>query len=504
MLFSAPWRFSMLRAASPFVFLAAAGLLAGCPDRSISEVDPLQGRVEAKTLPVKLNRDLDLLFLIDNSPSMADKQANLAENFPRFIDVLKTIPGGLPNVHIAVVTSDYGAKGADDASFGAGIGHAGDIGACREFGDKGSMQLSGIVTGTGGGENFLSDIQDPAFPNDPTKRLRNYDVNQNDLTAAFQRMAKVGAAGCGFEQHLEAIRQALQPTKLDNAGFLRKDAFLAVIIIADEDDCSMSHSSLLGNDTATLGQQLSFRCTRFGVLCDQGGRTPDEMNNVGDKNQCHPNDQSAYLTKVADYATFLKNLKPGHEDRVVVAGIMGTVDPFGVELRVKQGDPPSATKYPQLIHSCSYVDVRGKTEVADPPIRIKSFLDQFPQRSTFSSICQQNLSGGLQQIGELLRAVIGDPCIEGKLADVDPTTPGTQFDCSVSQKSPDVDEKVLPRCNPESGAATNKPCWHIDVDVANCKQTDDHYTLRIERTDADLQSLPNDTNVTANCVTEVQ
>jgi hypothetical protein len=496
----------MLRAASPFVFLAAAGLLAGCPDRSISEVDPLQGRVEAKTLPVKLNRDLDLLFLIDNSPSMADKQINLAANFPRFIDVLKTIPGGLPNVHIAVVTSDYGAKGADDATFGAGIGQTGDIGACRGFGDNGFMQLSTVKTGPTGAsdEKFLSDLQDPAFPDDPTQRKRNYKLDENDLNTAFARMAKVGAAGCGFEQHLESIRQALQPTKQENAGFLRPDAFLAVIIIADEDDCSMSHSSLLSNDTGTLGQQLSFRCTRFGVVCDQGGRTPDEMNTVGDKNLCHPNDQSAYLAKVADYATFLKNLKPGHEDRVVVAGIMGTVDPFGVELRIKQGDSPNAPKYPQLIHSCSYVDSNGKTEVADPPIRLKAFLDQFPQRSTFSSICQQNLSGGLQQIGELLRAVIGDPCIEGKLADVDPTTPGPQFDCSVSQKSPDIDEKVLPRCNPESGAATNKPCWHIDVDAVNCKQTDDHYTLKIERTDADLQGLPNDTNVTANCVTEVQ
>src|SRR3569833_3490296 len=78
----------------------AVAVLAGCPDRSIDAVKPLQGRVEAKDIPVNINRDLDLLFLIDNSPSMADKQANLADNYTKILQVLESIPGGLPNVHI--------------------------------------------------------------------------------------------------------------------------------------------------------------------------------------------------------------------------------------------------------------------------------------------------------------------------------------------------------------------------------------------------------------------
>jgi hypothetical protein len=502
----------MRRAASSFVFLAAAGLLAGCPDRSISELNPEQGRVEGKTLPVKINRDLDLLFLIDDSPSMSDKQINLADNFPRFIEVLKTIPGGLPNIHIAVVTSDYGTKGAEDLTPGPAFRSG--IGACKDLGQNAKMLMPSGITVM---DKFLSDIQDPAFPSDPTKRIRNYDPSFS-LEDAFAKMAKVGAAGCGFEQHLEAIKQALQPSKAENAGFLRPDAFLAVIIIADEDDCSMKHSSLLSEtagDILALGQPISFRCTRFGVLCSQGGNTPDAMNEIGGKNQCRPNDGSQYLTKVADYATFLKNLKPpGHADKVVVAGIMGTFDRVVVEDRIIQGAAAESTKYPQLAHSCSYTDRKGKTEVADPPIRIKSFLDQFSGRSTFSSICQQDLSGGLRQIGELLRAVIGDPCIEGRLADVDPATPGTQFDCSVSQTSPNLATKILPQC-PATVTDSDKPCWHIDLDPAQCCDNDpahpekercmerDPFILKIERTEADLQGLPNDTNVNASCVTEV-
>src|SRR5205814_1265355 len=94
-----------------------------------------------------------------------------------------------------------------------------------------------------------------------------------------------------------------------NSGFIRPSAYLAVVYIADEDDCSMAHSTLLGGDTTTLGPLQSFRCTRFGITCDTGGTTSDQMNTVGPKDACHSNESSAYLTKIADYVTFFKGLK---------------------------------------------------------------------------------------------------------------------------------------------------------------------------------------------------
>jgi len=476
--------------ASPLLFVAAAGLLAACPDRSISEVNPTQGRVEAKDIPIKVNRDLDLLFLVDNSPSMNDKQLNLVANFATFITVLSGIPGGLPNVHIGVATSDLGAKGADDAAPGTTIGRSGS-GGCSGTGDGGRLQLLGGVTTTDG-LPFLSDIQpdDPAVP-----RQRNYTGSLND---AFTAIAHVGAGGCGFEQHLEAVKQALsQANTADgapNAQFLRKDAFLAVIIIADEDDCSMAHSTLIADNataTATLGPLQSFRCTRFGVLCDQGGADTDAMNVVGDKSLCHSNDNSAYLTKAAAYADFLKGLKDD-PNKVIVAGIIGTTSPFTVETRPPSTGQPAV---PALKHSCKYTGGDGKDEVADPPIRIKTFLDQFPNRNTFATICQQDLSGGLQQIAELLKASIGDPCIEGKLASP------PKYDCSVSAVvnpgATNAMETVLPRCDDTS---SNAPCWHILTDAAQCPAMDsDHLVLKVEGQD----KLATDTHIIANCVTLV-
>ena len=58
----------------------------------------------------------------------------------------------------------------------------------------------------------------------------------------------------GFEQPLEAMYRALlDPEKL-NQGFLREDAFLAVIIISDEDDCSTEDNRMF-SVTMTSGRR---------------------------------------------------------------------------------------------------------------------------------------------------------------------------------------------------------------------------------------------------------
>jgi len=466
---------------SSFLGLAAVGLslLAGCPDRTISEVNPQQGRVEFKDIPITVNRNIDILFVIDDSPSMADKQANLAANFPNFIDVLNTIEGGLPDVHIGVVTSDVGTKATQDAAPGPAIGSIGQ-GGCSGTGKSGNLQITGApVMGT-----FISDIKVS-----DTMRQKNYT---GDLATVFGQMARVGAGGCGFEQHLEASKRALNNNPA-NAGFLRADAYLAVIFIADEDDCSMSKAALLGPESAALGPQQSFRCTRFGVTCDQGGASSDAMNQVGTKGQCHPNEGSQYLEKVQTYVDFLKSLKTD-STKVIVAGIMGTTEPVQVELRAPPAGGPAIQS---LAHSCMYQGANG-AEVADPPVRIKFLLDQFPNRSTFTTICQQNLADGLRLIAQLLKTVLGSPCIEGKLADVDPNTPGDQYDCSVSYVQnygkPNATEKVLPECD---AGLTNKPCWHIVTDNMRCAEAP-NLALKTE----DAEAPGPDTHTIAYCVTE--
>jgi hypothetical protein len=478
---------------SSLLGLLSIGLLAGCPDRTISEVNPEQGRVESKSFPINLERDVDILFVIDDSGSMAPKQQSLRDNFPNFINVLNTIQGGLPNVHIGVVSSDMGVL-ATDGQIGPRLEPVG-AGGCADRGDDGQLQTgSAPVTG-----NFLVDILLP-----DNTRQRNYT---GDLSQVFSQMANVGATGCGFEQHLHAMKRALEPGHPTNNGFIRPNAFLAVIFLADEDDCSASATTLWGPDGGPLGTRQSFRCTRFGVLCDVGGQTDQAMNQVGVKGQCRPNDNSAHLARVSDFVTFLKGLKPDDPSKVIVAGIMGAIEPFAVEIRNLGG-----VDQPALAPSCSFNPPGGgQTQVADPPVRLQFFLDQFPNRSTATTICQADLSDGLRLIGELLKESLGNPCITGRLLDTDPDTAGIQPDCTVSYITnfgkPNAQETPLPQC----GAGVPEPCWTIEKDVEKCPcnqmldpgcDVNDPFKNLILNIN-DPVSQPDGTQVVANCVTEV-
>jgi len=304
---------------SSLLGLATLGtlMLAGCPDRTISEVNPEQGRVEFKDIPVTVNRDIDILFVIDDSPSMLDKQTNLKNNFPSFIDVLNTIQGGLPNVHLGVVTSDVGTS-AEDGTMAATIGSTG-MGGCSGMGKMGNLQTNGTTLVSGA---YISDIKAA-----DGSRSVNYTGKLED---AFSAIASVGAGGCGFEQHLEAAKRALS-NNAANSGFLRQSAYLALIFIQDEDDCSLAKSTLLGGDTATLGPLQSFRCNRFGHVCEINGSNPTEMNMTGNKGTCNSAEamSGGDEVKVSDYVTFFKGLKTD-PNNVIVAAIAGPTTPYDV------------------------------------------------------------------------------------------------------------------------------------------------------------------------------
>ena len=53
----------MRRFIAPILGLSLIGLT-GCPDREVSEVNPIQDPVLDKSIPVNINRNLDIIFLV--------------------------------------------------------------------------------------------------------------------------------------------------------------------------------------------------------------------------------------------------------------------------------------------------------------------------------------------------------------------------------------------------------------------------------------------------------
>ncbi|MEO8702274.1 MAG: hypothetical protein ABI867_19675 [Kofleriaceae bacterium] len=397
-------------------------------------------------VPVTPNLDVDILFMIDDSPSMADKQANLAANFPNFINKLASNPGGLPNLHLGVISSDMGTSGSGSATPAPGIGQIGQ-GGCAARGKAGALTVNGAPLDAG--SKFAIDVATPGGG-----RQTNFTGN---LAEVFGQMARLGAGGCGFEQPLAAIKAALDNNP-SNAGFLRPDALLAIVLLTDEDDCSAKDAGLFASDEITLGPLQSFRCTRFGVTCGGGGGSPDAMNQVGVKTDCEASTSSDLLDGVEGFHDFLVSLKADPK-KVVATAITGTVDPFQVELRPAPGGGTAQTA---LAHSCTFQGANG-TEVADPPVRIQSFLDLFPSRSATSSICQSDLSGGLGLIGDLITESIGSPCLSRDVTDIDDDAPGLQVDCLVEDVVGVNSTQIAP-CD----SSETPTCWKLDEDPEAC------------------------------------
>ena len=333
--------------------------------------------------PVRLNRRYDLLFVIDNSDSMAEEQASLAANFDRFITVLQEIEGGLPDVHLAVVTTDMGGSDvipkcndSDDGAFQT------TPSADCPLGDAFSLD------GT-----FLIDVADESQADG---RRRNYSGSLNE---AFSCIAQVGTTGCGFEMPLEAMRRGLLDAP---ASFLREDAFLAVIFITDEDDCSTRDRAMFDTGDAAidglLGPLDSFRCFEFGVEC-----SPDTPRELGAKEACVPREDSPYMYGVQEYVDFLIDLKGGAFP-IIVSGIIGDAAP--VEVATRTG--PAGNTLLTLTPSCT-----SGSGQAVPAVRLQAFIESFQTldttRGTVTTICNEDLSDALTGIALLLANLLGSP-----------------------------------------------------------------------------------------------
>ncbi|MDC0745637.1 hypothetical protein [Polyangium mundeleinium] len=237
---------------------------------------------------------LDLLFAIDNSRSMADKQNILARAIPDIVQgvvnppcidemgvpaPVATQPSGpgvacpagtfrafepMTDIHIGVITSSIGGHGSD---------------ACPDV-DANSKECSPNPNPTNNDRGHLlsrldpcGSAQAPTYQNknflawDPQQQLEPPGEAEVDdgmgggLVPTLRDMViGVGQIGCGYESQLESIYRFLvdpepyetisivnnraTPQGIDTvllqqrAQFLRPDSLLTVLMLTDENDCS--------------------------------------------------------------------------------------------------------------------------------------------------------------------------------------------------------------------------------------------------------------------------
>lgn len=173
---------------------------------SLTDASPTGDGAEAAGCP-----DVDVLFVIDDSGSMADQQDSLVRSFPGFVAGLRERLRSAHSVHVGVVTTeDYAANPPACRTIGSLI--------TRTGGPSSSDRVCGPFAG---GSSWMS-------------------ADEPDLAGKFACAGKPGAGGDSDERVARALLNALDPARnapgACNAGFARPDALLVVVIITDEDD----------------------------------------------------------------------------------------------------------------------------------------------------------------------------------------------------------------------------------------------------------------------------
>ena len=389
-------------------------------------------------------RQLDLLFVIDNSGSMQEEQTNLRNNFPDFMRALENIKGGLPDIRIGVVSSNMGA----------GPTMVGD--GCPVLGDRGSFQAK---AGCG-----LDTSKNPSYLSVDDKGTKNFT---GQLTDVFSCMAGLGSDGCGYEHQLQSMRAGLSAsdpasTSASNRGFLRKDAFLGIVILSDEDDCSGEPDADFYRNPMP-GHSSSLRCTLLGHVCD-GKAVPASKDFKSTLGACAPyerqaSEKASRLINVQEFVSYVKGLKGGSDQKIIVSSIIGWNEnpqtPFALREIALNGGGTDL----ELAPVCSL----ARTGSAAPALRLAQFTKSF-RNNTIHTICQADLAQAMKEIGDKMALVIDRTCLDATLVDTDLDTPGVQPDCQVRDRLPDgkggYTDQVIPRC----GAGVASPCWELGQD----------------------------------------
>jgi hypothetical protein len=288
---------------------------------------------------------IDLLFVIDNSGTMAAEQLNLALNFPRLVDRLENLQDSAgnmisPDVQIMVTTTDFGnplctpfqpagyepAKGAPTVSgcnariddF-TGLGSSPDVvpEACTTVCPTDIVPSDPFISFNPTGTNV------PAVP--------EVDINGDLMpdSAVAQALACIGPQGingCGYEAPLETMLQALNPGSDWNTGerpFLRDGALLAIAIVTDEVECSVKDYSIMEDEAYQETnpdngnkQASSAICWNAGVSCNG----PDASGTYSD---CTSLDDGK-LQPIGRYTQYLvDDLRENQNKEVLMLGILG-------------------------------------------------------------------------------------------------------------------------------------------------------------------------------------
>ena len=196
---------------------------------------------------------VDILWVVDSSGSMAWAQNKLKSNFESFAQKLKNT-----RIDFQVGVTSLDVCKVDDTT---GFPVPDELCQAANYIPSGS-KIAGKIVGP-----LRGNLQ--ADPSTKQTILRD----TGDFVQAFQRTALLGTQGSAFEHGLWAaklaVQKALNPNG-ENKGFIRPNASLSVVLLSDEEDDSVQMwcEDGYGRTSTTADGKKDL------TLCRDGGRSP--------------------------------------------------------------------------------------------------------------------------------------------------------------------------------------------------------------------------------------
>jgi hypothetical protein len=441
-------------------------------------------------------RKLDLVFMVDNSPSMAPKVQKMNDQFNKLILALKDpTDGTYPDLRVALIDSDLGTGGA----YNSGSCGPNDSNGQNPYGDLGNFQMrDSVKCGMKSADSLWIEYTKGA----PV----NYNGNGDQINNVFGCLASnLGTVGCGEEHQLQAYEFALVAQNLHTDKFatqntfLRPTAYLGLVFLSDEDDCSAAtNDGMFGDKNDLRGESASLRCSTRAHACngknlsDNGPEYPtkqafqasfgdcaartdaclNKTDGEADTDTSVPTNNCSPLKSVQKLAQKMKDLKGDQaSEKILVAGIFGwplagadgkadftKAEPYKIDL---VPNPNTAdTAHPQVYDYwpvCYDPGHRPKTAGAfdqdawgygaEGGLRMSAFIDQFGDNGLKYSICEKDFTGAMQGIGGAIAKKLQNLCVDEKLYDTDLDPNNSSLadlvaDCRVVFRRPVVDDKT--------------------------------------------------------------
>jgi hypothetical protein len=500
---------------------------------------------------------VDIVTMVDNSPSMAPKVSKLNAQFPKLIDALRDpTDGTLPDLRVAIIDGDLGTGGAyNSGSCGPRIL---PDGTTSVYGDLGRFQM---LNPTACGVTNANALWLEYSNGKPVSY-------SGDINSVFACLARgLGNLGCGEEHQLQAFEFALVASGIGNDKqrmMLRPDAYLGLVFLTDEDDCSAAtNDGLFGDKPELQGETPTLRCATRAHRCggmnltasppgyptnatfthsfsDCQARTdscPNQTDGSSSGTDTSVPTDCSPLKDLHNLADEIKSLK-ADPDQIVVAGIFGwprsDADVASAQYKIApvpnpdtaDTENPTVYDYWPVCYDPNHMPSSATTDPATGfdataagwgatgGLRESAFIDEFGANGSKFSICEPDFTKSMATIGNAIAKKVQNLCVDYKLVDTDSTTAGVQADCRVAIITPATDpidptqivwleDTVgLPQCS--AGASSGNiaaDCWQLATDFTKCPVNGQ--LVNVLRTASEISAgpLPMGTRIGVQCQT---